>query len=108
MAHLLQYKPGVLEQTAYEPMPDIAESFEFAPDGLSMTLKLRQNMKWHNLPPVNGRVIDVEDITRSWDRFAQLASYRADIANAVNPNAPVLGITSTDARTLRDQAEGTD
>src|SRR5689334_7385359 len=40
MAHLLQYKPGVMEQTAYEPMPDIAESFEFAPDGLSMTLKL--------------------------------------------------------------------
>ena len=100
MAHLLQYKPGVMEQTAYEPMPDIAESFEFAPDGLSMTLKLRQNMKWHNLPPVNGRVIDVDDITKSWDRFAQLASYRADIANSVNPNAPVLGITSTDARTL--------
>lgn len=99
-AHLLQYKAGYMQPTSYDVMGDIAESFEFSADGLQMTLKLRPDMKWHNLPPVNGRTLDVEDITKSWDRFVQLASYRADIANAVNPNAPVLGLSAVDSKTV--------
>src|SRR5262249_11672812 len=52
-----------------------------------------------NKPPVNGRALDMDDILFAWDRFARKSSGRGGIANAANPNAPVLSITATDART---------
>lgn len=34
-------------------------------------LKLRPGIKWHNLPPVNGRVLDAEDIQYNIERMKQ-------------------------------------
>ena len=80
--------------------PDVAESWETSPDGLQLTFKLRPNVKFHNLPPINGRVIDVDDILFSWNRFATVGGQRSGYANSVNPNAPVLSVAAPDARTI--------
>ena len=40
---------------AWELEPDLAESWEVAKDGKSYTFKLRKDVRWHNIAPVNGR-----------------------------------------------------
>jgi peptide/nickel transport system substrate-binding protein len=43
------------------PQPDHAESWQFSPDGATMTLKLRQGIKFHS-----GRDFTSEDVLFSW------------------------------------------
>src|ERR1043166_969416 len=81
-------------------MGDLAESWEWSPDGLQITMKLRPGVKWHNKPPVNGRLFDAEAVLFTWDRFTRRSSNRAAIANAINPDAPVVSLTAPDARTV--------
>lgn len=45
-----------------EVEPDMADSWTVAPDGKSMTFKLHQGIKWHNVPPVNGREFTSDDV----------------------------------------------
>jgi peptide/nickel transport system substrate-binding protein len=47
------------------PQPELATSWQFSPDGLSMTLKLRQGVKFHS-----GREFTSEDVGFSW-QFAK-------------------------------------
>jgi len=92
--------PYLQADTTFELSPDFAESWEVAPDGLTITFKLRANAKWHNKPPVNGRAADASDVIASWNRYAASAPLRALAANSANPQAPVLSLTATDARTI--------
>jgi peptide/nickel transport system substrate-binding protein len=48
--------------------PDLAERWE-APDDTTYIFHLRQGVKWHNKPPVNGRELVAEDVKFSFDRF---------------------------------------
>ena len=73
---------------------DAIESWEWAPDGLAVTMKLRQNMKFHDKPPVNGRVLDTDDVLFAWDRFSKLSSGRVGVANVADPDAPILSSAS--------------
>lgn len=50
--------------------PDLIESFEIEPKGLAIVLKLRPGIKTHNKPPVNGRVLNAEDVAYSINRKA--------------------------------------
>lgn len=86
--------------TGDKVMPDLAESWEYSPDRLQISIKLRPNVKFHNLPPVSGRVMDVDDIVFSWKRFESSSPSRGAVANAVNPASPVLSITAVDSRTV--------
>ena len=86
--------------------PDLAESWEYSPDGLQITLKLRQGVKFHNKPPVNGRALDMDDVLFSWNRFAREVHGRASVANSADPSAPVLSFTAPDSENDRHQAEG--
>jgi ABC-type transport system substrate-binding protein len=97
---LVQFKPGYMKPTQNEVGPDIAESWEFAPDGLSIILKIRQGVKFHNKAPVNGRALDIDDVIFSWKRFEAKSSSRAGVANSVSPAAPIISITASDARTV--------
>jgi peptide/nickel transport system substrate-binding protein len=67
---------------------------------MTLTMKLRPNLKWHQVAPVNGRAVDVEDVLFSGKRLFQQGTQRAVFANAVNPAAPITSITSPDARTI--------
>src|SRR5207249_935298 len=97
---LVQAKPGYLTRPQNEFVPDLMESWETSPDGLQITMKLRQGVKWHNKPPVNGRALDMDDILFSWDRFARKSQGRLNVVNAVNPDAPVLSFAATDSKTV--------
>jgi ABC-type transport system substrate-binding protein len=97
---LVQFKPGYMKPSENEIAPDLIESWETSPDGLTVTMKVRQNVKFHNKPPVNGRALDIQDVIFSWQRFATKSTTRAGVANSASPDAPVLSMTSTDARTV--------
>ena len=58
---LMDYKPGTTDL-----VPDLAESYEVAPDGLSYTFKLRKGVKFHN-----GRELTADDVKWSIDRAVQ-------------------------------------
>jgi peptide/nickel transport system substrate-binding protein len=97
---LLQTKPGHLKAPEDEIIGDLAESWEWSSDGLQIVMKLRQGMRWHPKPPVNGRPFDVDDALFAWDRFTRLSAARQAVANVAHPDAPVLSLTATDSRTL--------
>ena len=48
--------------------PDLAERWE-APDDTTYVFHLRQGVKWHNKPPLNGRELVAEDVKFTYDRF---------------------------------------
>jgi peptide/nickel transport system substrate-binding protein len=97
---LFRYKPGLMKPSEKEIIGDLVESWEWSPDGLQVTMKLRQGVKYHNKPPVNGRAFDMEDVLRTWDRFSRTSGARTSLLNALNPQAPVLSLTATDSKTL--------
>ena len=97
---LVQTRPGYLKPSASEIDPDLIESWETSPDGLQISMKLRQGVKWHNKPPINGRALDIDDILFTWNRYITKAASRAAIANSVDPNAPVLSLTAADSKTI--------
>ncbi len=43
-------------------VPSLAKSWEVSSDGLTWTLKLNDNVKWHNMAPVNGRAFTSADV----------------------------------------------
>lgn len=46
----------------FQVKPDLAESWEMSSDAKTWTFKLRKGVKWHNLPPVNGREFEASDV----------------------------------------------
>jgi peptide/nickel transport system substrate-binding protein len=48
-------------------VPNLALSAE-SPDATTWTLKLRNDVKWHNVAPVNGRAFVAEDVKANWTR----------------------------------------
>ena len=48
--------------------PDLAERWEEF-DDTTYVFHLRQGVKWHNKPPVNGRELVAEDVKFTYDRF---------------------------------------
>jgi ABC-type transport system substrate-binding protein len=97
---LVRQKAGFQEPATFELSPDVAESWEYSPDRLTITLKLRQNVKFHNKPPVNARTLDADDVVHSWNRWKATAPLRALASNEASPQAPVLSVTATDSRTI--------
>ena len=66
-SRLFRYQAGK-EPLGVKPIPDIAASAESSPDGLKWTVKLRQDVKFHNIAPVNGRQVTTDDVKFSWGR----------------------------------------
>src|SRR5262249_32676185 len=99
-ACLVRQTPGYLTPTSNKLDPDMTESWEISPDGLQIAMKVRQGVKFHNKAPVNGRAMDMDDVLFSWKRFVDKASNRVNVANSVNPGAPVLSLTAADANTI--------
>lgn len=83
LSRLLRFKSVQDVESSYnlETEPDLAMSLE-TPDGLTWTVKLRPNAKFHNLPPVNGHAVEAEDIRASFTRGL----------SPKNPNSASLGM----------------
>src|SRR4051812_6929083 len=98
-SQLFYLKAGVKENPNGEFGGDVVESWEFSPDNTTLTLKINPNAHFANIAPVSGRAVDAQDVVFSWQRLKERGGRRADIVNEVNPAAPVVSVTSTDART---------
>jgi ABC-type transport system substrate-binding protein len=80
---------------------DLAESYEYSPDKLQVTLKLRQGLKWENKPPVSARTIDAQDVLWNWQKFSTVGVRNGDLAySTANPNSPVESVTAPDDKTI--------
>ncbi len=100
-SRLFQWKPGILENPVGGAfVPDAAESFEVAPDGLTITFKLRQDMKFDPRPPTNGRAVTTEDVEFSWNRLLNNGLTRYDYANELSPAGPIKTIKAIDDTTV--------
>jgi peptide/nickel transport system substrate-binding protein len=66
---LVRHKVGAdVPPGAFIIEPDLAERWE-ALDDTTYIFHLRQGVKWHNKPPVNGRKLVAEDVKFTYDRF---------------------------------------
>ena len=54
-----------------EIKPEIASSWERTPDGTVFSFQLRDDVKWQNLPPLNGRPLVAEDVRYAFDLYSQ-------------------------------------
>src|SRR6266545_1429524 len=50
---------------------DLAESWQASPDHRTWTFKLRQGVKWHNVPPLNGRELVAADVKYCFEQYAK-------------------------------------
>lgn len=48
---------------------DLAESWEVADDGLTYTFHLRDDVVWHDIPPVSGRPFVADDVVATFERI---------------------------------------
>lgn len=80
---LMRIKPGWLEPAKGDYMLDAASGYEISPDKLQLTMKLRPNHKWHNVPPVNGRQVEADDVVFSYERLIKQGSNRGNFAAAL-------------------------
>ncbi|HLF77634.1 MAG TPA: ABC transporter substrate-binding protein, partial [Dehalococcoidia bacterium] len=98
---LFTIKPGVLQTSDGTIEGDMVESWEFSPDKLTLTMKIRGDVGTPpNQAPVNGRKLDAQDVVYSWSRFSATGSGRTDLANVATPSAPILSFAATDNRTV--------
>jgi peptide/nickel transport system substrate-binding protein len=87
---------------AVEPAaaPDAATSWETSPDGLQMTYRFRQGLKFDPRPPTNGRVVTAKDALYSAERFMKLSPQRSVLGNEFNPDAAIKSFEAPDNNTL--------
>src|SRR5262249_26060665 len=51
--------------------PDLAESWQSSSDSRVWTFKIRQGVKWHNIPPLNGRELTAADVKYCFEQYAK-------------------------------------
>ena len=94
-------KPGTFNEPATgDPEGDAASSWEYSPDGLQLTIKLRPNNKLDPRAPTNGRVLNSGDVKWSWERFISLQPGRNFFSNGLSPDAPITSMTFPDENTV--------
>ena len=88
-SRLLGYKTG--PDVKYEDAilgPELAERWEVSPDAKTYTFHLRKGVKWHDLPPVNGRELTSADVKTSfdyWGRTGQFADKKMKASRVTDP-----------------------
>jgi peptide/nickel transport system substrate-binding protein len=97
---LVGFEPGHMGPSEDVPTGDLAEKWELSADKTTVTFKLRPNLSWHNVAPVNGRPLDADDILYSWKRFTTIGNQRTAYSNALNPDAPILSVEAPDESTI--------
>jgi len=94
-SRLFMYKAGPgIAYGSVRPTPDAAASAESSPDGLVWTVKLKPNVFFHDMAPVNGRAMTSDDVKATWDRATSATSTN-------KPTLPVDKVEYPDATTIR-------
>ena len=93
---------GRLQNTTGEFAGDLAQSWELAPDKLALTIKLEPQAGFAPIAPVNGRIVDSDDVVFSFRRMIDAAGpLRGDLANEINPDAPIVSVNAVDKQTVQ-------
>jgi ABC-type transport system substrate-binding protein len=78
-----------------------AETWELSPDKLTLTFKLRKDMKFDRRPPTNNRVMDAEDVVWSWKKYIKNNPGARSLAyDDTNKAAAVSSISAPDKNTV--------
>jgi peptide/nickel transport system substrate-binding protein len=96
---LLKYSPGT-EGRRGAVVGDSAESYEIAPDGLTLTMKIRDNHRFDPRPPTNARNMTARDVKFSWDRFIASSPQARDFQSD-NPDSPIASLSAIDDKTIQ-------
>jgi len=76
MERLMNYQTAIMDEplgASYVSVPGLAVSVE-SPDALTWTVKLRTDVNFHDVPPVNGHPFEAEDVKATWTRALSLKS----------------------------------
>ena len=76
----------------------LAESWS-NPDPLTLIVKVRQGVHWHDKPPVNGREMTAEDVAWTYRRIGGLLDWKPEYTYALR-NFPWESIEATDRYTV--------
>lgn len=110
-SRLLAYDPYT-SPNSYELVSDLAESWEQVGD--EVIFKLRKDVNWQDLDPVNGRPLTSEDIKYSLERVSTnepdyVHAYKVDPVDSVStpdPHTVVMKLKFPSAGLLADLASG--
>jgi peptide/nickel transport system substrate-binding protein len=80
---------------------DATTGWEVAPDGLSITYKLRPNHKFDPRPPTNGRAMTTQDIKWSYDRTEAVSPLVGAVYRSAGPSGVVESLTVIDNETFQ-------
>jgi ABC-type transport system substrate-binding protein len=83
---------GMVQGTAKDPFtielePELAASWERTPDGATFTFNIRDDVKWQNVEPLNGRPFTANDVKFAYDRYAAEGVHRSYWANISSTEA---------------------
>jgi peptide/nickel transport system substrate-binding protein len=99
-SQLFRVADGTLEIPDGSVEGDLAESWELSPDKLTLTVKLYPQAGFPPIPPVNGRMVDSDDVLFTWQRVLDSGNLRGELANSVNSAAPITSVTAADKQTV--------
>ncbi len=71
-----------------ELRPALAESWEFTSDGKGLTFKLRPNVTWQNVAPVNGRAFTSADVKFSFEHYQADGTLKSVFAAVTSVETP--------------------
>jgi peptide/nickel transport system substrate-binding protein len=92
---------GFLRRPFGEILGDLADSWEYSPDRLTLTVKLSPKAHFSPQEPTKGRLVDAQDVVFSWERVLRISAQAGNLANSKNPNAPIESISAIDDKTVR-------
>jgi peptide/nickel transport system substrate-binding protein len=86
MGRLYRFKTfwAVAAANSKEIEPDLALSYE-TPDGVTWIYKLRPNVRFHDIPPVNGRVFEAIDVKATFARAVAPTSANRGFLLMIDP-----------------------
>ncbi|MCR2808391.1 MULTISPECIES: ABC transporter substrate-binding protein [unclassified Microbacterium] len=70
---LVNYVTGP-DTVGIEIGPDLADSWDISDDGLVYTFHLNPNATFHDVPPVNGRKVNAEDVVATFNAIIEFGS----------------------------------
>jgi ABC-type transport system substrate-binding protein len=98
-SRLFRPEVGVLKQPVSGAVqPDAVESYEFSGDKLQLTVKLRRNLKFANIAPVNGRNLDAQDVLFSYERLSSIGTQRSFYIGSLG--GPIDSVSAPDNNTV--------
>ena len=99
-SRLLKFDPGRIEDVNgvdsiqidfSNAVGDAAEALPEIVDGVTFNFKLRDNLNFHDVAPVNGRPVTADDVAIAFERFATESPNRGNWLGAVDGPVTVTG-----------------